>query len=145
MILHAGLVSAYAGGNWRGALIEGPTGVGKSDLAMRAQALGLMRIVSDDRTRVWTCEGRLFGACPPAIRGLLEARGLGLVPFADRPLSEISLLVSCRVPGEAIERAPEREDRRMLGVRLPILRLHALEASAPLKIQQALSRLGAWP
>jgi len=145
MILHAGLVSAYGGGVWRGALIEGPAGAGKSDLAMRAQALGLMRIVSDDRTRVWTCEGRLFGACPPAIRGLLEARGLGLVPFADRPLSEICLLVSCRLPGDAIERAPEREDRRMLGVRLPVLRLHALEASAPVKIQQALSRLGAWP
>ncbi len=92
---------------------------------MRAQALGLMRIVSDDLDPVWTCEGRLFGACPLAIRGLLEARGLGLVPFADRPLSEIRLLVSCRTPGEPIERLPDPEERRMLGVRLPVLRLHA--------------------
>ena len=144
MILHAGLLSAYGSGGWRGALIEGPSGAGKSDLALRALTLGF-KLVSDDRTLVWPCEGRLFGACPPAIRGLTEARGLGLLAVCARPQSEIHLLVVCLRAGEPMERMPEPERRRVLGVELPVLRLNALEASAPVKLQWALSRLGAWP
>ncbi len=142
MILHAGLVSDYSGGDWRGALIEGPSGAGKSDLALRALALGLA-LVSDDQTLAWACEGRLFGACPVVIGGLMEVRGLGLVRTPFRRLSEIRLLVVCVPEDEPIERMPEPERRKILGVGLPVLRLRALEASAPLKIRWALSRLGA--
>lgn len=144
MILHAGLVTTYGAAGWRGALIEGPSGAGKSDLGLRAIALGL-KLVADDRTEVWTCEGRLFGACPPSIAGWIEVRALGLGRVSARRQSQIALLVICQGQGEVIERMPEVEHRDVLGVTLPVLRLNALEASAAVKLQWALSRLGAEP
>jgi len=36
LILHAGLIALRAGGAWRGALIIGASGTGKSDLMLRA-------------------------------------------------------------------------------------------------------------
>jgi serine kinase of HPr protein (carbohydrate metabolism regulator) len=144
MILHAGLVTCQDAGLWRGALIQGPSGAGKSDLALRALALGLA-LVSDDRTLVWNCQGRLFGTCPAPIAGLIEARGVGVTRTSARRLSEIRLLVECVSPEQPVERMPNPERQDILGVQLPVLRLHALEASAALKLQWALSRLGAWP
>ncbi len=144
MIVHGGLVALCRTGEWRGALIQGPSGAGKSDLALRALDLGL-RLVSDDRTIVWTSQGRLFGACPPAIDGLIEARGLGLVAAPRRLMAEIRLAVVCLSPDEPIERMPEDEQLPVLGVLLPVLRLHALEASSTAKLRWALSQLGARP
>ena len=85
-IRHAGLIARYGPGGWRAALIEGPSGCGKSDLALRCLEAGL-RLVADDRTRVWACGGRLFGACPPAIGGLIEARGVGILPQSTRAIA----------------------------------------------------------
>jgi serine kinase of HPr protein (carbohydrate metabolism regulator) len=144
LIAHAGLVALYAAGGWRGALIEGPSGAGKSDLALRALERGL-RLVSDDRTRLWACEGRLFGACPTPIADMIEARGLGLLAESALALAEIRLVVLCRPPSDPIERLPETERRQIQGVWLPVLRLHALQASAPTKLIRALSHLGAGP
>jgi serine kinase of HPr protein (carbohydrate metabolism regulator) len=143
MIAHAGLMALYAAGEWRGALIEGASGAGKSDLALRALTLGL-QVISDDQTLVWACEGRLFGACPAPIAGLIEARGLGVLALPRaRRLAEIRLLVVCEPDSQAMERLPEPEQREVLGVLLPVVRLHALQASAPVKLRWALSRLGA--
>ncbi len=41
-------------------------------------ALGA-RLVADDRTEVVAIDNRLIARCPPAIRGLVEARGVGLL------------------------------------------------------------------
>ncbi len=145
MILHAGLVTSHSAGNWRGVLIQGPSGAGKSDLALRALSLGF-HLVADDRTTVWTCQGRLFGTCPAPIAGLLEARGLASpLQTPARRLSEIHLMVECLLPEAPLERLPDPEQREVLGVSIPLLRLHALEGTAALKLRWALSRLGAEP
>ena len=49
MIHHAGLLARWTGGHWRGVLIEGESGSGKSDLALRALDDG-WSLVADDRT-----------------------------------------------------------------------------------------------
>jgi serine kinase of HPr protein (carbohydrate metabolism regulator) len=72
MIRHAGLVALRLDGLWRGALIEGPSGGGKSDLALRAIEAGF-RLVADDRVVVWTSGGALFGRAPDPIRELIES------------------------------------------------------------------------
>ena len=80
-ILHASCVAVEG----RGLLILGPSGAGKSGLAIRLIALGAA-LVSDDRTLVTTEGGDLIASCPrPALQGLIEARGLGLLqaPVAD--------------------------------------------------------------
>ncbi len=140
-VRHAGLIALYGPGGWQGVLIEGASGGGKSDLALRAIAAGF-RLVSDDRTVVWASKGRLFGACPPAIAGLIEARGLGIVRQMARPLTEIHLVVRCLDPGETVERLPEFASQAIMGVDLPTLGIHPLEVSSHVKLIHALSLLG---
>ncbi len=73
-LLHASCVAAFG----RGLLILGPSGSGKSALALRLIALGA-QLVADDQTDLAVEDGRLVARCPPAIRGLIEARGVGLL------------------------------------------------------------------
>lgn len=140
MILHAGLIALYDGGRWRGALIEGSSGGGKSDLALRAIAAG-WSLVADDRTRVWTSGGQVFGRPAPALAGLIEVRGVGVVALPARDFAPIHLVVRCVDTGE-VERMPEVRARDLLGVAIPRLDLAAREASAPAKLTQALCHLG---
>ena len=121
-------------------LIEGPSGAGKSDLALRALDAG-WSLVADDRTLIWSCEDRLFGRAPDALDGLIEIRGVGVTPSPTRAFAEIALIAVC-VAADDIERMPEKEARTVLGVALPVVRLAALEASAPAKLGHALWRLG---
>ncbi len=68
----------------KGVLILGPSGSGKSALALRLMALGA-RLVADDRTRVTCANGVLTAHAPPRLAGVIEARGVGLirVPWLD--------------------------------------------------------------
>jgi serine kinase of HPr protein (carbohydrate metabolism regulator) len=140
MIRHAGLLALRLAGDWRGALIEGPSGSGKSDLALRALDAG-WSLVADDRTLLWACEGRLYGRAPDSLAGLIEARGLGVLPAPGRPYVEIRLIARCVEPG-ALDRLPDDQTEPLLGVSLPLVRLVALEASATAKLGRALSHLG---
>jgi len=139
MIAHAGLVAAYVDGRWLGVLIEGPSGAGKSDLALRALDHGF-RLVADDRVVLWACEGALFGRAPDTLSGLIEVRGLGVLPEPALPFCRIALAVAC----EQHERMPEPAFRDYVGLNIPVLSLQALESSAPAKLRRALQHLGAW-
>ena len=141
MILHAGLVALRLEGWWRGALILGPPGAGKSDLALRALDLGL-RLAADDRVLVWTSGGALYGRAPGPIAGLIEARGLGVMPEPALPYAQIVRAARCVPPGEAIERLPDPQVERVAGAALPLIRLDPREASAPAKLRRALEYLG---
>jgi hypothetical protein len=138
VIVHAGLIATRLNGAWRGVLVEGPSGAGKSDLMLRALELGF-RLVADDRVILWVSgaagEARLFGRAPEPLSGLIEARGLGIVPAGPRTLAEVALTVR---PG-APDRMPEPAFRDILGLRLPQLDLAYGEASAPAKLRHALA------
>ena len=74
-ILHATAVAVGA----RGLLITGASGSGKSTLALQLIALGAT-LVADDRVIVTpTAEGAVRLSAPTATKGLIEARGLGLL------------------------------------------------------------------
>ena len=142
MILHAGLIAAHVSGGWRGVLIQGPSGGGKSDLALRAIEGGF-RLVADDRVRVFVSSGRLFGRAPDSLHGLLEVRGQGVLREPALPFSSVTLTVHCkRTPG-SIERFPGAELERILDCEIPILDLWPFEDSAPAKIRRAIEYLGA--
>lgn len=83
-ILHASCIAAHG----RGLLILGPSGAGKSSLAMQLIALGA-QLVADDRTMVFAQDQSLIAHAPPAIAGLIEARGIGILRLPHCPRARI--------------------------------------------------------
>jgi serine kinase of HPr protein (carbohydrate metabolism regulator) len=142
VILHAGLIARRVRGYWRGALIEGPAGSGKSDLALRALAAGF-RLVADDRVLAFVCDGQLYGRAPDTLAGLIEARGVGVLSRNPIAYARIALRVRCVRGPDDVERVPVPETTLVLGVDVPTEALWALGASAPDKLTAALERLGA--
>jgi serine kinase of HPr protein (carbohydrate metabolism regulator) len=141
MIRHAGLIARRVAGAWRGALIEGPSGVGKSDLALRALDQGFC-LVADDRVLVFVSGGKPYGRAPDALAGLFEARGLGVLSQPYRPFCRIDLLVRCVDRPQAVERLPDPLFEVIEGVPVPVLELWPLEPAAPGKIGRMFEHLG---
>ena len=123
----------------RAVLITGPSGSGKSDLALRLLDRGFT-LVSDDQTIVRREGNKLIASAPPNIAGKLEIRGVGIVQMdtvKDVPVALVVQLTS------EIERLPdERRERPVLGIKLPLVSVDALTASAASKVALALDRLG---
>lgn len=133
--LHASAV-ALAG---RAVLISGPSGSGKSDLALRLLDRGFT-LVSDDQTIVRKDDGRLLASAPPNIRGKLEIRGIGIVEMETATDIPIALFVELT---NEIQRLPDdSRERLVLGVGVPLISVDAMTASAPSKVALALDRLG---
>ena len=119
VILHATCV-AIAG---RGVLITGPSGSGKSSLALQLMSLGAA-LVSDDRTVLHREEGALIAAAPAAIAGMIEARGVGIL--AAQHVDCVPLAVVIDLASVEVERLPERHVLTVLDIELPCL--HKVDA-----------------
>ena len=141
MIRHAGLIACRVAGAWRGALIEGPSGVGKSDLALRALDQGFA-LVADDRTLLFVSNAKLHGRAPAALAGLIETRGIGILSRSYRPFCRVNLLVRCVDRPQAVERLPDPMFETLEGVSTPVLELWPLEPGAPGKIRRMFEHLG---
>ena len=142
MIRHAGLVALQLGGEWRGVLIEGPSGSGKSDLALRSLGEGF-RLVADDRVIVWSSGGRLWGRAPEVLSGLLESRGVGVLPQAAIPFCRIDLVIRCAASPDVVERCPAGETLDLAGQTLPLRALWPFDPAAPAKLRRSIEHLGA--
>jgi serine kinase of HPr protein (carbohydrate metabolism regulator) len=133
--LHASTVASEG----RAVLIAGPSGSGKSDLALRLLDRGFA-LVSDDRTIVKRAGDRLIASAPPNIAGKLEIRGIGVVDvnrIDDMPVALVVELTS------DIERLPDdSRERLILGVKVPLVTIDAKTASAVSKVALALDRMG---
>lgn len=144
--MHATAISL----NGRAALIRGPSGSGKSDLALRCLSLAPSalvpapaRLVSDDQVIVRRQGLELCVSAPPQIAGKLEVRGLGIVEVAAEASAKAALIVDL-VAHDDIARMPDRmpdpwPKARILGLDVPILRLWPFAASAPAVVLLALT------
>jgi serine kinase of HPr protein (carbohydrate metabolism regulator) len=139
--VHATSVALRARGRWRAVLLRGPSGSGKSDLALRLIEAG-GRLVADDQTHLARRGRSLFASPPAALAGMIEARGVGIVRLARNQLqarAAVALLVDL-VPSERIDRLPEPQTETLLDITLPRLDLAPFEHSAVQKLWLALTR-----
>lgn len=140
--LHATTLAQYGPGGWRGVLIQGPSGIGKSDLALRLMQQG-WSLVADDWTKLWTSGGNLYASAPPRISGLMEVRGVGIVTlgsgYKTRAVTQVCLAVSAT--HDAVERLPQTPPWQWQGVAIPHLRLDPRPASASLVLCAAFAAL----
>lgn len=134
-MLHASTVAL----DGRAVLISGPSGSGKSDLALRLLDRGFT-LVSDDQTIVRRDGDRLIASAPPTIAGKLEIRGIGIVEVAHAQDVPVALLVE--LTGD-FERLPDDgRSRPIMGVAVPLVAIDATAASAASKVAMALDRMG---
>lgn len=119
----------------RAVLLRGPTGSGKSDLALRLIDGGAA-LVADDQTVLSRDGDGILASAPPRIAGRMEVRGLGIVRLPALPGVPLRMVVDI-VPAGEVERLPKAAETMLLGVPMPVLRLAAFEASAPAKIRLA--------
>lgn len=133
--LHASTVAL----DGRAVMITGPSGSGKSDLALRLLDRGFT-LVSDDQTIVRRDGDRLIASAPPQIAGKLEIRGIGIVDMERVSDVPVALLVELT---SEIQRLPDdSRERPILGASLPLISIDAMTASAPSKVGLALDRMG---
>ncbi len=115
LILHASCVAVQG----RALLVTGASGTGKSALALQMMALGA-RLVSDDRTLVWRQGTGLLARCPtPAIRGLIEARGIGLL--RTDPLDQAQVALVADLDRTETDRLPPNRRITIMGIDLPLV------------------------
>ena len=129
MIVHASCVALQrADRTWRAALITGASGSGKSSLALDLISRGAL-LVADDRTLIRRDEDRLTAAAPPAIAGLIEARGIGLIRAATMDRVQLALIVD--LDAAERDRLPPPRRAVLLGVALPRILCGAADGRAP--------------
>jgi serine kinase of HPr protein (carbohydrate metabolism regulator) len=122
----------------RAVLISGPSGSGKSDLALRLIDRGAV-LVSDDYTVLEVRGGALLASPPETIAGRIEVRGVGIVEQPFVTALPVALLIDLARPPE---RMPEPASVVIAGAAVPAIGLSALEASAPIKVEAALTSHG---
>ncbi len=112
-----------------GVMIRGRSGAGKSALAdaVIADAVAQGRfaaLVADDRVIVSAHAGRLVARPPAQLAGLIERRGLGVMPVNHEPAAVVAGVVD--LTDGPVERVPPLNRAVVIeGVRLPVLEIQA--------------------
>lgn len=122
-------------------LLVGPPGSGKSDLALRLIDRGAI-LIADDQVCLTREGDELLASAPESLAGLVEMRGIGIVPRPFARNIPVAMILDLGAPVERLPPPPGEWPRRTkLGVALPVLPLAPFEASAPLKVEAALALL----
>lgn len=124
-----------------GVLLRGPSGSGKSDLALRLIDGGAT-LVGDDQLELSRVNDRLVARAPSPLQGQLEIRGIGIVAVEAVAQAPLALVVDL-IPADQVIRFPDPATCHYLALTVPLLALAAFEASTPAKISVAMRNLGA--
>lgn len=125
--------------NGKGVLLRGPSGSGKSDLALRLIDRGAA-LIADDYVTAEKTSGAVTLAPPDTIAGLLELRGTGVAKIAYSSDVPLALVVDL-VPSDDVERMPEPAETAICGWMVPLMRLDGFDASAPIKVEMTLAAI----
>jgi len=134
----------------RAVLIRGPSGSGKSRLALdlieaaRTGSLLFARLVGDDRVHLEAADGRLLVRPAPALAGLIEVYGAGLLHLPHEAGAVVGLVVD--LAAADAERLPDakRGQTEIDGIMLPRLPVAASTAPLPTVLARINSPADAW-
>jgi HPr kinase/phosphorylase len=119
----------------RAVLIRGPSGTGKSRLALELiESAGrdrvlFARLVGDDRLHLEAKNGRLLVRPAATLAGLIELRGVGIQRLVYEPCAVIGLVVD--LAAADAERLPESLRTEIEGVAVPRLAVAPGVAALP--------------
>ncbi len=131
----------------QGVLLQGRSGIGKSDLALGLVARG-HRLVADDMVEFRRRDGRLLGRCRSGFEGFMEVSGLGLInlkrlygeqAFCAGAALSMVLALEPELPADYDGLRPVEFDWRLLDVCVPAWRLPcSSQRDMPLIVETAL-------
>lgn len=132
-LLHVSTVAI----NGHAVLIEGRSGAGKSDLALRLIDRGAI-LVSDDYTVLKAEGSALIAHAPATIAGRIEVRGIGIVEMPHTDCIPVALFVRLT---QDVERMPiDPAVRSIAGCDIAEVAIDPRQHSAPIKVELALAR-----
>jgi serine kinase of HPr protein (carbohydrate metabolism regulator) len=120
----------------RAVVIRGPSGSGKSRLALALLAaaksglLPFARLVADDRIRISAAHGRLLVSAPETIKGMIEVHGLGIRAAGCERIAVAGWIVDLAAKDAA--RMPKLMRTEILGVAIPRLPVAAGQDPLPI-------------
>jgi len=106
----------------RALVLAGPSGTGKSTLALQMMALGAVLLADDVTWFTGTGTGTGTGIkayCPPTLIGQIEARGVGILNAETCGPTLVSAIVDLGTPEQ--ERLPPLRTMKLCGRDIPIL------------------------
>lgn len=108
-----------------GILIIGDSGSGKTSLCLGLLERAAIKdikasFICDDQVLLETKNDKLLAKTPLAINGQVEVRGYGITSLANKPSTQVALLVEL-VQDHAIERMPDSALSSIQGFELPHL------------------------
>jgi serine kinase of HPr protein (carbohydrate metabolism regulator) len=121
------------GGN--GVLLLGPSGSGKSDLALRLIDRGA-KLICDDIVHIENSNALPILACAPNIAGKIEVRGIGICPMDFVHSAPLRLIVQLAQDFDRMP--PEHQSITITGFSVPMFKLAPFQASSALKVEWAL-------
>lgn len=119
-------------------VLRGPSGSGKSDLALRLIARYRATLIADDQVMLRAPAQHVLCEAPAALAGLIEVRGLGLLKLETHTGVPLALVVDL-VARDEVPRLPPEESVTLCNIAVPRLKLHAFDDSTLDKIIAALA------
>jgi HPr kinase/phosphorylase len=122
----------------RGILLRGPAGSGKSRLALglirggQAGHLRMARLVADDRVQLEARHGRILARPAPALAGLIEARGVGILRLPYEPVAVLGWVLD--LAASDTQRLPRAHERETVIENVTLPRLPVAAGEDPLPI-----------
>lgn len=120
-------------------LLRGPSGSGKSDLALRLIAEAGAQLVADDQCLLHREGERILASAPESIFGRIEARGVGILDLPAARQAPVALVVDL-LPRSEIERLPDPAFVEVLGLSLPRAELDAFAPGSLAALRLLLSQ-----
>jgi serine kinase of HPr protein (carbohydrate metabolism regulator) len=126
--------------NETGVLILGDAASGKTELALTMINSGRGTLVADDQVIIEREHKILMARPPEGLQGLMQINGIGIVNFDNIAPVPLHLIIEL-VPHTDVPLIPEKSEKEIQGLSLPLLKLVGHEASSADKLWLATNLL----